>query len=72
MTADSFDNNGTDYAVGYRRPPLHSRFQPGVSGNPPGRPKGAANLKTLMVLTIGSEPEAVKTAGRPASERWER
>ena len=23
--------------VGYKRPPRHSRFQPGVSGNPRGR-----------------------------------
>ncbi len=28
-----------DYDVGYRRPPVHSRFQPGHSGNPKGRPK---------------------------------
>jgi len=28
------------YDVGYRRPPVHSRFQPGQSGNPAGRQKG--------------------------------
>jgi uncharacterized protein DUF5681 len=32
--------------VGYCRPPLHTRFKPGQSGNPRGRPKGTANLKT--------------------------
>jgi Family of unknown function (DUF5681) len=26
-------------AVGYGRPPRHTRFEPGVSGNPAGRPK---------------------------------
>jgi hypothetical protein len=36
------------YRVGHGRPPLHSRFQPGVSGNPSGRPKGTPNLKTLL------------------------
>jgi len=40
--------SGADYKVGYRHPPLHSRFQPGVSGNPSGRPKGTPNLKTIF------------------------
>src|SRR6185312_3763260 len=33
---------------GYRRPPLHSRFKPGQSGNPSGRAKGSQNFKTLF------------------------
>ena len=37
-----------DYAVGYGRPPVESRFQPGTSGNPRGRRKGSKNLKTLI------------------------
>lgn len=32
-----------DYPVGYGKPPADSRFQPGRSGNPKGRPKGARN-----------------------------
>jgi hypothetical protein len=35
-------------AVGYKNPPTHSRFKPGQSGNPSGRPKGSQNLKTLF------------------------
>jgi Family of unknown function (DUF5681) len=36
------------YTVGYKRPPVHSRFKPGQSGNPNGRPPGSANAKTTV------------------------
>ena len=32
-----------DYDVGYGKPPEATRFQPGRSGNPRGRPRGAKN-----------------------------
>jgi hypothetical protein len=32
-----------DYDVGYGKPPETSRFKPGKSGNPRGRPKGSTN-----------------------------
>lgn len=35
-----------DYPVGYKRPPDATRFRPGQSGNPKGRPKGCKNLAT--------------------------
>lgn len=38
---------GPDSQVGYGKPPRHTRFKPGVSGNPRGRPKEAKNLSTL-------------------------
>lgn len=37
-----------EYEVGYARPPKASRFKPGQSGNPRGRPKGAKNVETIL------------------------
>ena len=34
------------YDVGYAKPPETSRFKPGISGNPKGRPKGTQNKAT--------------------------
>jgi hypothetical protein len=55
------DSNG--YVVGYRRPPLHSRFRAGQSGNPAGRRKGVRNLMTDVKRTLG-RPIKVKEGGR--------
>jgi hypothetical protein len=41
--------------VGYCKPPVHSRFQPGQSGNPSGRTKGSQNLKTLFHKILKEE-----------------
>jgi hypothetical protein len=32
------------YRVGYAKPPLHTRFKKGQSGNPAGRPQGIQNI----------------------------
>ncbi|MAQ85198.1 MAG: hypothetical protein CMH12_18390 [Maritimibacter sp.] len=37
-----------DYEVGYGKPPKHTRFQKGQSGNPRGRPKGAKGFKASL------------------------
>jgi hypothetical protein len=34
-----------DHEVGYGKPPVNTRFKPGQSGNPKGRPKGTNNLR---------------------------
>jgi hypothetical protein len=42
-----------DYQVGYRRPPVETRFRPGASGNPRGRPKGLRSLAAVVAATLG-------------------
>lgn len=44
-----------DYEVGYGRPPAHTRFKPGQSGNPRGRAKGARDVKTVMEEALKRE-----------------
>src|SRR5580692_6950645 len=36
---DDTPRHDQDYDVGFGKPPRHSRFKPGTSGNPKGRPK---------------------------------
>src|SRR5262245_38858248 len=68
--------------VGYARPPMASRFKPGKSGNPKGRPRNSRNLKTIIqgaltapvVLREGARKRSISKldraeAGRERAER---
>jgi hypothetical protein len=60
MASDPHD----DYAVGYGKPPRHSRFTKGQSGNPRGRPAGAKNLKTLLSEALNEPVIVTENGGR--------
>ena len=45
-------NRAGDYLVGYGKPPVATRFKPGQSGNPKGRPKRHRNLRTVLENTL--------------------
>ena len=55
-------DNERDYEVGYGKPPRHTRFKPGRSGNPRGRPSGSKNLSTLLNEAL-NEPVIVAENG---------
>lgn len=38
--------------VGYRRPPRHTQFKKGVSGNPSGRPKRTRSFKADLISEL--------------------
>jgi hypothetical protein len=44
-----------DYQVGYGKPPKHTQFKPGKSGNPQGCPKGTKNLKTDLAEELSEK-----------------
>jgi len=64
------------YTVGYGKPPLHSRFRKGRSGNPQGGRRHAKRLAIVLqealdrpIARIGLRVGARRGAGRPTTRR---
>ncbi len=51
------------YEVGFGKPPRHSQFKPGQSGNPSGRPKGAKSFETELEDVL-KQQTAVTSGGQ--------
>jgi hypothetical protein len=60
------DSKRGEYEVGKGRPPRHSRFKPGQSGNPKGRAKKTRNLATDLTEEL-SERIQVREGGHARS-----
>jgi hypothetical protein len=52
MEAENNDFIRKPSKAGYRKPPEHTRFKAGQSGNAKGRPKGALNMATVLERTL--------------------
>ena len=57
---------GEGHEVGYKRPPSHSRFKPGHSGNPAGRPKRQVSFSDALLTELatslpGKDPEQARS-----------
>ena len=55
-----------DYQIGYKKPPVATRFKKGNRANLRGRPRGSKNLATLLerALDAAADADASETHGR--------
>jgi len=66
MTKRKEDSSSPGYSVGYGKPPVATRFQPGRSGNPTGGSKGGKETEATIVRVLN---ETVVVAERGKTRR---
>jgi Family of unknown function (DUF5681) len=63
MSNNTANDGVNEDAIGYGKPPKSTRFRPGISGNPKGRPKGSKNFASL-VSAVGRQKVKVNLQGK--------
>jgi hypothetical protein len=61
---DKPDDDDKTYPVGYKKPPRHTQFKPGHSGNPSGRPKKEKKLLDVLNKEVRAIATLVDPNGR--------
>lgn len=63
------DEHGKEqaYSVGYKKPPQHTQFKPGQSGNPRGRPKKALTINEVFLKALQTRVSITTPSGRRRS-----
>lgn len=69
------ERSGSEYDVGYGKPPVRTQFKPGQSGNPKGRPRrGSTETSHAGILDIVNmiikEPVTVSKNGKKRTVRF--
>jgi uncharacterized protein DUF5681 len=58
------DNQESKYEVGFQRPPRHTQFRKGTSGNPKGRPRETKNLAAVLDEALAEKVAIVENGRR--------
>jgi hypothetical protein len=59
------------YKVGRGRPPLETRFTPGVSGNPRGRPRGSRGVSAVIAAALAEKVTVTENGKRRSISKLE-